>query len=91
MSLENYYEPREHIKIAHNKILNPNKIMAGMLAVERYTGNIFLVPKVLAYNPDNQKGKSAYTPAMAVVPTGQDTFINVKDLIPLHISDLFQE
>lgn len=91
MSLENYYEPREHIKIARDKILTPNEIMAGMLAIERYTGNVFLVPKVLAYNPDNQKGKPANTPAIAVVPTGQDNFINVKDLIPLHISDLFHE
>ena len=29
-------------------------------------------------------------PAMAVVPIGQDNFINVKDLIPLHISDFHE-
>ncbi|MCC0643522.1 hypothetical protein [Clostridioides sp. ZZV14-6150] len=65
--------------------------MAGMLAIEQHTGNIFLVPKVLAYNADNQGGKPASTPAMAAVPTGQGNFINVKNLIPLHISDLFHE
>lgn len=43
MSLENYYEPREHIKIARDKILTPNEIMAGMLAIERYTGNVQLL------------------------------------------------
>ena len=91
MALENYYEPREHIKVSRDKILNPNEIKAGMLAIERYTGNVFLVPKVLAYNPENQKGKPAATPVMAVVPTGQDTFIGVQDLIPLHISNLFHE
>lgn len=91
MSLENYYEPSEHIRTSHNKMLNPNEILAGMLAIERHTGNIFLVPKVLAYNVNNQKGKPANTPAMAIVPTGQDTFINVKDLIPLHINDLLHK
>ena len=91
MALENYYEPREHIKVANNRTLNPNEIMAGMLAIERYTGNVFLVSKILAYNPKNQKGQLANKPTIAVVPTGQDNFIDVKDLIPLHISNLFHE
>jgi len=91
MALENYYEPREHIEVAYDKILNPNEIKAGMLAIERYTGNVFLVSKVLAYNPENQKGQLANKPTLAVVPTGQDNFIDVNDLIPLHISNLFHE